>query len=102
MNFADYIGSEVKPTAPSLKWWIEHKAKPVPIAGTAKLAIPRFESLRIYPKPPVEEALKWARKFASDGVKHRRIAGLVAKKINRSQKRAAVYIDDFLRGLQAK
>jgi hypothetical protein len=102
MNFADYIGSEEKPTAKSLSWWIEHRAKPIPIAGSAKMAIPKFMTKRIYPKPPVEEALKWAKKFIADGAKHRRVAGLVGKKINRSQKRAAVYIDEYLRSLQAK
>lgn len=101
MNLASYLGMEEKPTASSLKWWIEHPAKPLPVAGNPKAAGPVFRTKRSYPKPPVAEALEWAKKFRAEGRKPKSIPGLVAKKINRSQKRARVYLADYLAELEA-
>lgn len=101
MNLASYFGIEEKPTATSLKWWIEHPAKPLPVAGNPKSAGPVFKTRRDYPKPPIEEALMWAKKFRADGKRPKSIPGLVAKKIHRSQKRARVYLANYLAEISA-
>jgi len=99
MNFGQFLATGE--TSSSLRWWIEHKAKPLPDTKRSK-PIPVFTSKRIYPKPPLEEAVRWAKIFIADGKRPCNLARLVGKKIKRSEKRVRVYLEDFLSELKAK
>lgn len=100
MNIAEYFGSEEKPTASSLKWWIEHPAKPLPCAGIRKGSV--AVGKRVYPEPPVEKALMWARKFTEEGKSPDRLIALVGKRINRSRKMVKRYLAEYLADLPAR